>query len=133
MVERRVPAIASQLRGVRRCAEDAATDFGLGPVERHQFVFAVNEVVTNAIRHGRPFYDGTIGLRIDVEGDTLICAVSDRGQFGLGGGEQGQLAESGRGLAAIKLLMDRIELSASSRGTTIRLHKRRSRDPEPNN
>ncbi len=126
MVERRVTASPSELHQVRRCAEDAAAVFGLGNGERYEFVFAVNEAATNAIRHGQPFPDGTIGLRIDARGDTLICSVSDGGHFERGSANPDIWAEGGRGLAAIALLMDHIELCPSSGGTTIRLYKRRS-------
>src|SRR5947209_3651893 len=71
----RFPARASQLHRVRACADDAAAEFGLDATDCYQFVFAVNEAVTNAIRHGRPDKDGTIGLRIHTEGETLICSV----------------------------------------------------------
>src|SRR6202035_521229 len=49
----------SELRHARCHVDEAAAEFGLGPAERYQFVFAVNEAVTNAIRHGEPDSDGT--------------------------------------------------------------------------
>jgi anti-sigma regulatory factor (Ser/Thr protein kinase) len=123
------------LRRVRRRADDAAAEFGLAASDRYEFVFAVNEAVTNAIKHGRPDRDGTIGLQIVADGDTLICSISDSGQFQLGphgpdpdGPDRDgpdPLGESGRGLACISRLMDRIELSTAPHGTTLRLHKRR--------
>lgn len=131
MVQCRVPALASKLHYVRQCAEDAAAGFGLGRTERYEFVFAVNEAVTNAIRHGRPFRDGTIILRIDADGDTLVCSVSDGGRFEAAPGQSGVWAEGGRGLAAMALVTDQIDFCSSSTGTTIRLHKRRSEAVEP--
>jgi anti-sigma regulatory factor (Ser/Thr protein kinase) len=126
MVQCRVPAVASELHEVRRCAEGAAAGFGLGNAERYEFVFAVNEAVTNAIRHGQPFADGTIGLRIEADGDTIICSVSDGGYFESQPTNGDIWAEGGRGLAAMARMMDQIEFSSSSTGTTVRLHKRRS-------
>jgi anti-sigma regulatory factor (Ser/Thr protein kinase) len=131
MLEHHLPATASELHCVRRYAEDAADEFGLRPTDRYEFVFAVNEAVTNAIRHGRPFRDGTIALRIDADGDTLICSVSDSGRFDGGPAQTGVWAEGGRGLAAMALVMDQIEFCSSPTGTTIRLHKRRSEAAEP--
>jgi serine/threonine-protein kinase RsbW len=130
MVQRRVPASAAQLHQVRRCVEEAASGFGLGHTERYEFVFAVNEAVTNAIRHGRPFPDGTIVLAIDADGDTLTCSVSDQGRFESPPSTPDKFAEGGRGLAAISHVMDDVQLSTSPDGTTIRLHKRRSRTAE---
>ena len=131
MVRCRVQASASELHRVRRCVDDAAAAFGFGSTERYEFVFAVNEAVTNAIRHGQPFSDGTIGVWIEADEDTLICSVSDGGQFEAGAEDRDAWAEGGRGLAAMAQVMDEIELCTSSNGTTIRLHKRRSEATEP--
>ncbi|HLY50900.1 MAG TPA: ATP-binding protein [Solirubrobacteraceae bacterium] len=124
--ECRVPAASSALRAVRRHAEAAALDFGFGRRERYAFVFAVNEAATNAIRHGRPDARGTIGMRFDAEGDTLVCSISDSGCFNLAyDGEIGPMAESGRGFRLMSELTDQVELSSTPCGTTVRLHKRR--------
>jgi anti-sigma regulatory factor (Ser/Thr protein kinase) len=120
-----IPATPSELRKVRRQVDDAASEFGLGPTDRYQFVFAVNEAVTNAIRHGSPAQDGTVGLRIDAEGDTLICSVYDSGRFVASQPRSEPLAETGRGFTLMALLMDQVELSTQPDGTTVRLHKRR--------
>jgi anti-sigma regulatory factor (Ser/Thr protein kinase) len=106
--------------------DEAAAEFGLGPTDRYQFVFAVNEAVTNAIRHGEPDSDGTIGLRIDVDADTLICSVNDRGRLVASCGDADPLAEGSRGLPLMALLTDEIELLSQAEGTTVRLCKRRS-------
>lgn len=121
-----LPASPSQLQQMRRCVDDAAADFGLGPTDRYQFVFAVNEAATNAIKHGRPDQNGTIGLRIDADGDTLICSVHDNGPFLAPPADSDPLAERGRGFTFMALLMDEIELSTEPHGTTVRLHKRRT-------
>jgi anti-sigma regulatory factor (Ser/Thr protein kinase) len=121
----RLPATASVLRRVRRCADDAAAEFGFSHSERYEFVFAINEAVTNAIRHGRPDPDGMIGLRIDADGDMLICSVSDSGCFRLGLAGDDPLAETGRGFTLMAELTDQVELSSTPAGTTVRLHKRR--------
>jgi anti-sigma regulatory factor (Ser/Thr protein kinase) len=106
--------------------DEAAAEFGLGPADRYQFVFAVNEAVTNAIRHGRPDSDGTIGLRIAVDGNTLICSVNDRGRLRASVVDADPLAEGSRGLTFMALLTDEVELLSEDEGTTVRLYKRRS-------
>jgi anti-sigma regulatory factor (Ser/Thr protein kinase) len=131
MVRCRVPASTSELHQVRRCVEEAAARFGLGSAEQYEFVFAVNEAVTNAIRHGQPFPDGTIGVQIDADDDTLICSVSDGGHFEADSDDRDAWAEGGRGLSAMALVMDQVDLCTSSTGTTVRLHKRRSEGTEP--
>lgn len=121
-----VPASPSHLRQVRRYVEDAAADFGLGPGDRHALVFAVNEAVTNAIKHGSPFRNATISLRIEFHGDTLICCVADNGRFVPAPADSGTLAEGGRGLKLMALFTDELELFTEAAGTTVRLHKRRA-------
>ena len=130
MVQCRVPATASELYEVRRWAEEAASAFGLGRTESFEFVFAVNEAVTNAIRHGRPFADGSIAVRIDDDGDSLVCLVSNQGTFEPAPDAPDSLAERGRGISAMSLLMDEIQFSSSPAGTTVALHKRRSKPAE---
>ena len=76
-VQLRLPAESSELRRARDEVAAAATRFGLEHKACYELVFAVNEAVTNAIRHGSPAPDGTIGLRIEVDGDDLVC-------FGIG-------------------------------------------------
>ncbi len=121
----------SELRRARCHVDEAAAEFGLGPTDRYQLVFAVNEAVTNAIRYGKPDRDGTIGLRIAVTGDTLICSVNDRGRGPVRAStaHADPLAEGGRGFTYMALLADEIELLREPDGTTVRLHKRRPDGP----
>lgn len=117
----------SELRRARCHVDEAAAEFGLGPTDRYQLVFAVNEAVTNAIRYGTPDRDGTIGLRIAVDGDTLICSVNDRGRGPVktSTAQADPLAEGGRGFTYMSMLTDEVELLHETDGTTVRLHKRR--------
>ena len=121
-------AAPAELPRVRRYAEVAAIKFGLGRSDRWEFVFAVNEAVTNAIRHGRPDAAGTIGVTIDSSGDTLVCAVSDSGDFQAVPAESDPLAERGRGFTFMTRFTDELDVSTSRDGTTVRLHKRRRPD-----
>jgi anti-sigma regulatory factor (Ser/Thr protein kinase) len=125
-VEVRLPAHSSVLGRARDCVADAGTEFGLDRKACYDLVFAVNEAVTNAIRHGSAAHDGTIGLRIDAEGDALICLVSDAGPF-LPPSRNGksELEEGGRGFAFMTALTDELELTVESNGTTVELRKRR--------
>jgi anti-sigma regulatory factor (Ser/Thr protein kinase) len=122
----RVPANPAQLQRVRGYVEEAAAQFGLGGIDRFQVVFAVNEAVTNAIRYGSPERDATVGVQIDVDGDTLICSVRDSGAFAPSPSETDEFAERGRGLTLMALFMDEVEIATEPDGTTVRLHKRRS-------
>ncbi len=108
---------------------EAATSFGLDDHSVYAFVYAVNEAVTNAIKHGGAEADGTIGLRIESDGDPLICWVRDRGPFVAPVAYAGpSLAESGRGFALMSALADELEVEVSPQATVVRLSKRRSHE-----
>jgi anti-sigma regulatory factor (Ser/Thr protein kinase) len=126
-VHLRLPAQSSELRRARDEVAAAGTRFGLEHKECYELVFAVNEAVTNAIRHGSPAPDGTIGLRIEADGDELICLVSDCGPF-VPPRRKRDLAteEGGRGFAFMSALTDTMELMVESSTTMIELRKRRT-------
>jgi serine/threonine-protein kinase RsbW len=130
--ELRVPAEASELPRVRDYADSAAAAFGLDGHERYQFMFAVNEAATNAIRHGSPYEDGTIRLRLTEDGDTLSVTVCDRGPFLVSNDDSRSPGEGGRGLAMIAKLMDEFEVRIGPDATVMRLSKRRPVDGATN-
>ncbi len=125
-VDLRLPARPSELKRARDCVAAAAADFGFARQAAYELVFAVNEAVTNAIKHGNPHDDGTIGLTIDADGDALVCAVHDAGPFVPPGAEQEPgTAESGRGFAFMSALTDEFELLVKPAATIVRLRKLR--------
>jgi anti-sigma regulatory factor (Ser/Thr protein kinase) len=125
-VQLRLPAEASELRRARDEVAAAATRFGLEHKACYELVFAVNEAVTNAIRHGSPAPDGTIGLRIAVDGEDLVCSVSDCGPF-VPPRRLRDMAteEGGRGFAFMSALTDKLELNVEPDVTVVELRKRR--------
>ena len=125
-VDLRLAARPSELKQARDCVAAAAADFGFARKAAYELVFAVNEAVTNAIKHGNPHDDGTIGLAIDADGDALICSVHDAGPFVPPGPRQAPVtAESGRGFAFMSALTDDFELLVKPAGTLVRLRKLR--------
>ena len=124
--ELRLPAKASELQRAREYADQAAASFGFDDPERFQFAFAVNEAVTNAIRHGTADQAGTIGLRIAAHGDRLTVDVCDCGPFVDRAADQDEpMPDHGRGFDLMAKLMDELEVRAHPEGTTVRLGKRR--------
>jgi len=125
-VDLRLPARPSELKRARDCVAAAAADFGFARKAAYELVFAVNEAVTNAIKHGRPDADGTIGLTIDAEGDALVCSIQDAGPFVAPRAEHEPVtAESGRGFAFMSALTDEFELLVEPAATIVRLRKLR--------
>jgi anti-sigma regulatory factor (Ser/Thr protein kinase) len=120
-----LPAQATKLRVAREYAHRAAAAFGLDADCAYEFVFAVNEAVTNAIRHGRPDAHGDIHLSVRVDSDRLTFAVRDYGTFS-GYAPIGALgADHGRGFALMTRVMDAVQLSVGAGNTTVRLSKAR--------
>ena len=124
--ELRLPAKASELQRAREYADQAAASFGFDDPERFQFAFAVNEAVTNAIRHGTADKAGTIGLHIASDGDRLTVDVYDCGPFVAPDADDDEpMRDHGRGFDLMAKLMDDVEVRARPEGTTVRLAKRR--------
>lgn len=109
------------LRRVRRYVGEVAEMAGL-PAERvNDLRVAVNEVVTNVVRHG-----GGSGLvRTWCSPASLTCEVADRGRMAdlLAGRRPADLgAEHGRGLLLANQLCDLLQIDSDRDGTTVRLH-----------
>ncbi len=120
----RLLAEPRQLTRARQFVRDAATSHGLDERATYEFVYAVNEAVTNAIKHGGAEPDGTIGLRIELIADSIICSVRDRGPFVPPAAFPGpNLAESGRGFAFMSALTDEVQLAVGPGATVVRLCK----------
>ena len=121
----RLEAKPSELGRAREYADRAAESFGFDEAARFQLVFALNEAVTNAIRHGSADEAGTIGLYIAAEGDCLVLDVCDCGRFVAATDDDDPMADHGRGFALMDKLMDHVQVWATPEGTTVRLGKRR--------
>jgi anti-sigma regulatory factor (Ser/Thr protein kinase) len=123
--ELRLDAQASELAGARRYAADAATAFGLDSVDAYDFAYAVNEAVTNAIRHGSPDGNGQIMLSIHATSGRLVCCVRDFGAFAASAWPMEARIEGGRGFALMAELVDDVKLRIDRHGTTVTLSKAR--------
>jgi stage II sporulation protein AB (anti-sigma F factor) len=122
-----LPAELSQLAVARKFATQAAAAFGLDGDGCYEFVYAVNEAVTNAIRHGLPDERGLIHVSVSDEADRLTCVVRDCGTFipppeGLAASSE-PAAEQGRGLMLMQILMDEVQLRTAPGSTTVYLSK----------
>ncbi len=123
--ELHLPAQRSELGVARKYAADEAQAFGLDADNCYEFVCAVNEAVTNAIRHGAADEHGRIHLSIVADADRLTFAVRDRGTFVTPVLDGAVSSEHGRGLALMASLVDEVELEIEPGGTTVRLSKAR--------
>jgi serine/threonine-protein kinase RsbW len=112
---------------MRAWLSEAAVALGCDGKPRFEFVVAVNEAVTNAIRHGSPADDGTIGVSLECDGDSIVCSVSDCGPFvpPIQGSDPAS-DEGGRGFAFMAALTDELELVVTADATVVRLRKQRT-------
>ena len=124
--ELRIPADLSKLRDARDWAATAAEDFGLEEEERFQVRLATSEAVTNAIVHGSAASGGAVELEAREERGALVFEVRDAGGAIPPGAPVERLAEGGRGLELVALVMDEVQLERRSDGSVLRYIKRRA-------
>jgi serine/threonine-protein kinase RsbW len=116
----------SELGTARKYARDVATAFGLDADTCYEFVVAVNEAVTNAIRHGAADDRGRIQLSVVTDAQRLTFAVRDQGTFVMPVMDGAENSEHGRGLSLMASLVDEVQLEIDPGGTTVRLSKART-------
>jgi anti-sigma regulatory factor (Ser/Thr protein kinase) len=124
--EFRLLAEGSELGLARQYVRDAAESFGFDPDRGYELVYAVNEAVTNAIRHGAPDAEGCISLSVYERGDRLTFVVRDFGSWVMPTLQSSAMADHGRGFALMASLVDDVQLSVEPGCTTISLSKART-------
>lgn len=111
-MEHRLPYAPTAPGMARKLAADFVSEL-LPDARSGELVLMVSELVTNAVRHGKPEADGQIGLRLQDDDEVIRIAVVD----GAPGFAFDHLAldwRDGRrhyGLAAVDKLADRWGLS----------------------
>ncbi|MFQ1003095.1 anti-sigma factor RsbA family regulatory protein [Modestobacter sp. SSW1-42] len=114
------------LRGLRRDlalrAADASPPEGSGPA-LEDFLLAVDEMTTNALRHGRPPVD----LRLWAGEKRLVCTITDHGAglqdpfIGYGPAHGADLSLGGMGLWLARQLCDHVDITMAGDGVRVRL------------
>jgi serine/threonine-protein kinase RsbW len=112
----------SDLARVRRLVEQEAAEAGLPPERIGDVVFAVNEVATNALRHGGE----PASIRIWHQAGRLLCEVRDPGAAipaSPGGNAKPAIGSGGGfGLWAARQMCEGIEFRSDRSGTVVRVH-----------
>jgi len=114
------------LRGLRRDLAVRAADARLPPGSEpalEDFLLAVDEMTTNALRHGRPPVD----LRLWADATRLVCTVTDHGAglhdpfIGYGPAHGDDLSLGGMGLWLARQLCDHVDITTTDDGVQVRL------------
>jgi serine/threonine-protein kinase RsbW len=113
----------SDLGSVRRLVEEEATAAGLPPERISDVVFAVNEIATNALRHGGE----PASIRVWHQAGRLLCEVRDSGKVTPESVSAPRLkpkigSGGGFGLWAARQMCEAIEFRADGSGTVVRVH-----------
>ena len=119
-----IPARLERLHDVREFVDQATAEAGFDDPSRYEIKLAVNEAVTNAIRHGSQSVEDRVDLEIADRGDELFFCVADTGLFVHRFELPRDLPERGRGLSFIAELMDGLEVRPEYEGTRICFTKR---------
>ncbi|MFI5915583.1 anti-sigma factor RsbA family regulatory protein [Dactylosporangium sp. NPDC051541] len=114
---------------VRQFVADHAVRLGVPADRLDDFTLAVNEIATNAIRHGA----GRGEVRLWATDQRVICEIADTGGAPKKNGRNGFLgflrsdpqAGQGHGLWIARQICDLLEMRTGADGTTVRLHMRR--------
>ena len=110
------------LRGLRVLVDAEASRAGLAAERTADLAVALNEVSTNALKHG----NGRTRVRIWVEAGQVVCEVADDGP-GFSDPFTGHMPPASRdapgwGLWASRQLCDLVQLRSGDDGTVVRLH-----------
>ena len=87
------------------------------------FLLAVDEMVSNAVRHGRP----PVSLRLWTATDRIVCAIGDGGPgwddpfAGYGPAHGEDLSRGGMGLWLARQLCDHVDISGGPGGTGVQV------------
>jgi len=110
---------------LRHAVASAAAGCGLAGDRLGDFVVAVNELLTNAVRHG----GGTGHVALWRDGESVVCEVTDHGS-GLPEGRSAHPARpagdepGGWGLWLTGKLTDSFDMTTGSIGTVVRISTR---------
>jgi anti-sigma regulatory factor (Ser/Thr protein kinase) len=114
----------NELAELRRLVLQFALDAGLNETKTADAVLAVHEMAANSVLHG----GGTGVMRLWIDGEALVCEISDRGRIrsplaGRRRPSEGQIG--GRGLWMVIQLTDLVQVRSGRNGSAVRVHLRR--------
>ena len=113
----------SDFVGLRHAVRAQLADLGGAPDLVEDLHLAIDEMASNAVRHGAP----PVQLRLWAAGDRVVCRISDRGAgmddpfAGFGPAHGSDLSRGGMGLWLARQLCDHVDVIDDGVGLTVRL------------
>jgi serine/threonine-protein kinase RsbW len=124
-----IPPLPRFAATARSALSKFACDNAIAPPDLENLIFALGEAIANAIQHART--TEAIEIRIDVDGDSIVVTVTDRGR-GIPVLPRGPVsfpsvfAEAGRGFAIMQRCTHFLDVtSAPETGTIVKLGRYR--------
>ena len=120
----RFAVVPGTLDSLRRVVAKQGREFGLEGSRAHDLVLAVNEILTNTVRHA----GGNGTLRLWHEEDRLVADIRDHGRISEPlAGRRAPLPDQigGLGLWIVNQLCDLVQLRSGPAGSVVRLHMSR--------
>jgi anti-sigma regulatory factor (Ser/Thr protein kinase) len=118
-LELTTPARPQVLASIRRAVEAWLADQQVERRQSWEIVAACNEACANASEHAYgPSEPGEIELEARKEGSRIVMAVRDHGRWRPPRGR-----DRGRGFTLMNYFMDRVDVTQSERGTTVRMER----------
>ncbi len=112
---------SADLPQVRRLTVTWAIRAGMSAETADDFVIAVNEIATNAVRHGSP----QASLRLWVSDGAAVAEIRDSGHWTAAMAPtpplRRQAEQGGMGLEVARLVCDGLQIKATSAGTFVLL------------
>jgi serine/threonine-protein kinase RsbW len=110
---------ADDLPLVRRRTASRALQAGMAADAADDFVIAVNEIATNAVRHGSP----QAMLRLWVHGRAGMAEIRDQGEWPAAMGSavpaRRPAERGGMGLEVARMVCDGLQIKATGSGTSV--------------
>jgi anti-sigma regulatory factor (Ser/Thr protein kinase) len=111
---------------LRRSVSAVLTTVGASGDLLDDFLLAIDEMTSNALRHG----GAPVGLRLWISDDRLVCTISDAGPgfddpfAGYGPAHGDDLSRGGMGLWLARQLCDHVDITHDADGVRVRLTAR---------
>jgi anti-sigma regulatory factor (Ser/Thr protein kinase) len=113
----------SDFIGLRHAVAERLAGLGGSPDLVEDLHLAVDEMCSNAVRHGGP----PVQLRLWASAERVVCTISDRGPgmddpfAGYGPAHGSDLSQGGMGLWLARQLCDHVDVIDDGAGLTVRL------------